>query len=69
MDCTDFAASIRNEFLFKVGSQEGLNPWLDDAEDRIKIKTDAKPKNFKEGQEFEQKALKKSCLLLISFTS
>lgn len=60
VDCVEFASSIRNEFLFKVGSSEGLKPWLDDAEDRIKIKTDAKPKNFKEGQEFEQKA----CLLL-----
>ena len=56
MNCVEFAASIRNEFLFKVGSSEGINPWLDDAEDRIKIKTESKPKNFKEGQEFEQKA-------------
>merc|ERR1712088_737259 len=51
VDCVEFASSIRNEFLFKVGSSEGLKPWLDDAEDRIKIKTDAKPKNVQDGAE------------------
>jgi len=60
VDCVEFAAALRNEFLFKVGSSEGFGPWLDDAEDRIKIKNDARPKNYKEGLEFEQQA----CLLL-----
>ena len=60
VDCTEFAAAIRNEFLFKVGSAEGLGPWLEDAEDRIKIKNDLRPKSYQEGLEFEQKA----CLLL-----
>jgi len=60
VDCIEFAGAIRNEFLFNVGSSEGFGPWLDDAEERIKIKSDLRPKNYKEGLEFEQKA----CLLL-----
>jgi len=60
VDCVEFATALRNEFLFTVGSSEGFGPWLDDAEERIKIKSDFRPKSYKEGLEFEQKA----CLLL-----
>jgi len=61
VDCVEFATALRNEFLFKVGSTEGFGPWLDSAEDKIKIKDTAnRPKNYDEGIEFQEKA----CILL-----
>lgn len=61
MDCVEFAAAIRNQFLFKVGSSEGFGPWLAGVEDKIKISdVSQRPKNYDEGLEFEQKA----CLFL-----
>jgi len=56
VDCIEFATALRNEFLFAVGSAEGFGPWLDQAEERIKIKSDLRPRNYQEGLEFEQKA-------------
>ena len=38
VDCIEFATALRNEFLFAVGSAEGFGPWLDQAEERIKVK-------------------------------
>jgi len=61
VDCVEFAAAIRNQFLFKVGSSEGFGPWLAVVEDKIKISdVSQRPKNYDEGLEFEQKA----CLFL-----
>ena len=37
VDCIEFATALRNEFLFAVGSAEGFGPWLDQAEERIKV--------------------------------
>merc|ERR1712156_294212 len=51
----EFAASIMNEYLFKVGSTEGFAPWLKAAEDKINDKTD-KPSSFEACMEYEQMA-------------
>lgn len=57
MDCVQFAAAIRNEFLFKVGSAEGFGPWLADVESRIQISdVESRPKTYQEGMDFEEKA-------------
>lgn len=59
VDCIEFAKEIRNEFLFKVGSQEGFGPWLAHVEEKIKSR-DQRPKTYNEAVAFEEKA----CLLL-----
>jgi len=57
VDCTEFATSLRNEFLFKVGSTEGFGPWLAEVEERIKdTKIEDRPKNFDEAMKYEETA-------------
>merc|ERR1711973_574311 len=51
----EFAASIMNERLFKVGSVEGFEPWLKAAEDKINDRAD-KPVSFEACMEYEQMA-------------
>lgn len=57
VDCVEFASSIRNEFLFKVGSKEGFGPWLSGVEERVKNeKIENRPKNFDECMKYEEAA-------------
>lgn len=51
----EFAASIMNEYLFRVGSAEGFGPWLKGAEDKINDRAD-KPSSFEACMEYEQMA-------------
>lgn len=57
VNCEEFAASIMNEFLYKVGSKEGFEPWLSDAEKRVAC-VQNKPSTFDACMEFEQAACK-----------
>ena len=57
VDCVEFAAAIMNEFLFKVGTEEGFGPWLNDAEKRINCR-ETKPATFDACMDYEQSACK-----------
>jgi len=52
VDCEQFAAFLKNTFLFKVGSKEGFGPWLETNETKIESKEN-KPSTYDQAMEYE----------------
>jgi len=52
VDCEQLATTLKNTFLFKVGSAEGFGPWLEKSESQVNNK-DIKPATYDQAMEYE----------------